>query len=325
MAWTLAELSKIETDVLRKSVVDTLLMNSNVMELVPWETIGKLSTGIVRIQDLPSVGFRRVNAGYEESTGTFEQKMEQIALLGGDIDTDKAVARASNTIADARAIQQNLMLKAIAYKFNDKFINGKLVSDPREFSGLWERVDDIVTDGFTGQKIDCACSGVGFLNSSGASHAFLDKLDSLMYAIDGHKPDFLIMNQKCLLAVRSLLRREKLLDTTKDMFDRIIDIYQGARMINIGTCADQTTGIILNTETSAGVAGSSEHTSIYAVKFGIGEETWGIQEYPLEVEDLGQLESKPVYRTRVDFPVGLATISPRSIARLYGIIPDATS
>jgi transcription termination factor NusB len=56
MAWTLADLSKIETDVLRKSVMDTLIMESNPMEMIPWETIGQLATKIVRYASLPSVG-----------------------------------------------------------------------------------------------------------------------------------------------------------------------------------------------------------------------------------------------------------------------------
>ena len=325
--WTLAEFSKIETDVLRKSVIDTLLMESNLMELCPWETIGQLSVGVIRIQDLPSVGFRRINAGYTESTGHFEQNMEQIGLLGGDIDTDKAIARAKNTVADARAIQQTLMLKAMAYKFNDEFVNGlPVLGAPLEFKGVRERVDNIVAEGYTGQKVDAACAGVGFNNSSTTRHAFLDKLDQLIYAIAGHKPDFLFMNAKTLLAVRSLLRREKLLDTTKDMFDRLVDVYMGARLVDIGVKANQTTEIITNDETSAGAdSDCDEHTSIYAVKFAIGEMTWGIQEYPLEVEDLGELEAKPSYRTRVDWPLGLATIDPRSLGRLYGVIPDASA
>ena len=106
------------------------------------------------------------------------------------------------------------------------------------------------------------------------------------------------------------------------MFDRVVDVYQGARLIDIGVKADQTTEIITNTETKGG---GSYETSIYAVKFGIGEMTWGIQEYPLEVEDLGLLKTSPVYRTMVDWPLGLATIDPRSVGRLYGIRADATA
>ena len=324
-AWTLAELSKIETDTLRKSVIDTLLMESNVMQLVPWETIGQLATTIVRVQDLPSIGFRKINAGYSATIGHFEQKVENISLMGCYMDCDKAIARAKNTIADARAIAQVMALQGVAYKFNDKFINGDPATDPEEFKGLQKRVDDVVAEGYTGQYINNAgTSGDGINLDATERHNFLDKLDELIYAIKGHQPDMLFMNKKCLLAVRSLLRREKLLDSTKDMFDRRVDVYSGCQLIDIGTAADQTTDIITSTETLE-AAGAAESTSIYAVKFGIGELLWGIQEYPLEVEDKGLLEASPVYRTELDWPLGLALADPRAVGRLCGIIPDGST
>jgi len=325
--WTIAELSKIETDVLRKSVVDTLLMESSMMEVIPWETIGALSTAVVKYQDLPSVGFRKINAGYAESTGHFEQKVENISLMGGMIDTDKALARAKNTVADARAIMQLMMVKAIAYKFNDKFINGNPVVDPEEFKGISARVDDIVAEGYTSQFIDLAgttgaARDAGILHDTANRNNFLDKLFQLVYSIDGHKPDLLIMNKKCLLAVSSLLRQERLLNQSQDMFGRFIDMFAGVRMVDIGTKADQITEIITNTEDPQGVYTSDVSTSIYAVKFGIGEHVWGIQEYPMEVTDKGLLEAMPVYRTEIDWPLGLAHVNPRSIARLCNVFPD---
>ncbi len=323
--FTLVELSKIETDTLRKSVIDALLMESNLMEMVPWETIGALATTVVRMGTLPSVGFRKINEGYTIGTGALEQKVEHISLMGGYFDTDKAIARARNTIASARAITQVMMTKAIAYKFNDKFINGNPESDPEEFKGLKERVSDLYDEGYTGQLVDFECDGVGILNSSTHSHDFLNFLDKLIYQIKGHNPDYLLMNSKMLLALRAVLRKEKLLDKTKDSFDRYIDMYGGARLIDIGVTADQTTEIIPETETAAGVATGGESTSIYACKFGIGEFLWGIQEYPLEVEDKGLLKDKPIYRTEMDWPLGLAMADPYSIARGIDIIPDSSS
>ena len=324
--WTLAELSKIETDVLRRGIINTLIMESNLMELLPWETIGQLSTGVVRIQDLPSVGFRRVNGAYDSSDiGHFEHKVENISLFGRDIDTDEAIARSKNTIEDARAIQRRLVTMAIAYSFNDNFINGIVNFDtPLVFNGLRKRVDDVYDEGYTNQKIDCALSGKGILNASSYSQLFLDKLYALVYAIKGHRPDYLLMNGKAFQAVNSLLRREKLLATTSDFFDRQIETFMGARLVDIGVKANQTTEIITSTETSAGVDGSDEHTSIYAVKFGVGDMTWGIQQFPLEVKDMGEIEEKPCFRDRVTWNLGLATVDPRSIGRLYGIIPDAS-
>jgi len=318
MAWTLGELSKVETDVLRKSIIDTMIMESNVLELCPFETIGQLSTGVVMIQDLPSVGFRAINAGYEESTGHFKHKVEHISLLGGYIDTDKALARAKNTIADARAIQQQLMVKAMTYEFNDKFINGNPVAagNSLEFKGLRGRVDDIVADGYTGQKITHDVATV--LATDAKMHAFVDKLDECIYSIKGHKPDYALMSQRTLLGLRSLLRRLRLLDVTKDMFDRVVDVYQGVRLIDMGVKADQSTQIITDNEGDDGGAGTDGRSSIYFVKFGVGDMTWGIQQYPIEVEDLGMMKDKPVYRTMVDWPLGMATVDPRSLVRLCG-------
>jgi hypothetical protein len=323
MAWTLAELSKIETDVLRKSIIDAFIMESNLMEIIPWETIGTLATTVVKMKDIPSVGFRKIGEAYGEGTGHFSQKTENISLFGHDIDTDKAIARAKNTIADARAIQQQMTMKSIAYTFNDKFINGNPTSDPEEFKGLQKRVDDINTDGYTDQYVDLAdTTDLGILRDSASRFAFLDKLNTALYAIKGHNADYALMNKKTLLAVRSLLLREKLLDTTQDMFNRRIDVYMGTRLIDIGVKSDQTTEIITNTETTGG---GSYETSIYLIKFGIGDMTWGIQQYPLEAYDIGELQDKPVYRTRIDWNLGLATVDPRSIVRLYGIRADATS
>ena len=326
MPWTLAEFSKIETDTLRKSVLDTLLMEANVVELVPWETIGTFTTTTVRIQDLPSFGYRKINEGFTESTGHLEQKVETISLGGLDIDTDKAIARAKNSIADARAVQQSMSLRSAAFQFNWKFIAGNPTTDPEEFKGVRLRIDDIYDEGYLEQKFACNSVSVGILNSQATRFNFIQDLDKLIYAVKGHSPDALFMNKKALLATRSCLIRERLLQTDKDMFGRNIDMYGNVRLIDMGVRADQVTEIILNTETTAGApSGGTENTSIYAVKFGIGEFLWGIQMYPLEVEDLGELQTAPKYRTRVDWPHGLADTDPRCMARMYGVVPDSSS
>ena len=164
--FTLVEMSKIETDPMRKGVIDALLMDVPIMEMIPWETIGALSTGITRLGTLPDVGFRKINEGFVVSTGALEQRIEHISLMGADFDTDKAIVRAATRGPTARAITQVQMLKAMAYKFNDKYINGNPESDPEEFKGLKERVNDLYNEGYTGQYIDNAgTSGDGILLS----------------------------------------------------------------------------------------------------------------------------------------------------------------
>ena len=207
-----------------------------------------------------------------------------------------------------------MVMKTIAYTFNDKFINGNPITDPEEFQGIAARIDDLNADGFTGQYID-AVEVDQLPGDEAANNVFLDALDSLIYAVKGHNPDALLMNSKMLLVLRSILRRNKLLNTAQDMFGRLVDVYGTTRLIPMGVKSDQTTEIIPIDETLGGGTGE---TSIYAVKLGIGDMLWGIQQYPIRVKDLGELEAKPVFRTRVDFPLGLAHVDPRCMARLYG-------
>lgn len=326
MAWTMADLSKIETDVMRKSVLDMFLMESDLIQLCPWETLGTLATQIVRYQNLPSFGYRKVNEGYSESTGNFEHKVETMALGGLDIDTDKVIARAKNTIADARAIQQQMAMKSTAYQFNWKFIAGNPAVDIEEFKGIRLRIADIYAEGYTDQLFACNDTDTGILYDQTHRFDFIQDLDKLIYAVKGHNPDLLLMNKKMLLATRSALLREKLLSYDKDMFGRNVDMYGSTRLVDIGIRSDQVTEIIDNAESITGAPDAGgECTSIYAIKFGIGDMLWGIQMYPMEVTDIGELQSKPVYRTRVDWPHGLADTDPRCMARMYGIVPNSTA
>jgi len=323
--WTLAEISKIEQDPMRKQIIDGMLMESNLLQIVPFETIGQLSFGITRYQDLPSVGFRNINGALSESTGHFEQKVETLALSGLEIDTDDAIARAN---PNARNIQAIMSMKAYAYAFNDKFINGNPAAggvSSKEFKGISVRIDDLFNEGWVDQKLVCNSTSVGINNTTTTFHAFLDDLDKLLYAIQGHAADILLMNHKTLLAVRSGLRRSSLLTTSTDAFGRVIDMYGSTRLVDIGTKADQLTEIITSTETTAGASGGTECTSIYAVKFGVGELMWGLQQYPIEAIDLGLLTTAPIWRTRVQWNPGLADVNPRCMARMYGIVPDASS
>jgi len=329
MAVTLADFAKIEEDPLRKSVLNDMIMEASLLEFVPWESINQLNTTLVKLKTLPSVGYRQINGAFSESTGTFEQKSESVALGGLDIDVDIAVARAGNSIADVRSTQQMMALMQWAYTFNQKFIYGNSGgSTPEEFKGINIRIDSAVVEGYVDQKLQANDTDTGVLNSSAASQAFLDDLDKLITAIPGHQPDLLLMNLDMLRAVRSILRREKLLNNSADMFGRPVTTWGegGPRLLDIGTTSDQITKIITSTETVAGVAdGSGECTSIFAVKFGVEQYCWGIQEYPLEVRDLGELQTGPQLRTRIDWPHGIATLSPKSCARLYGVVPDASA
>ena len=68
--------------------------------------------------------------------------------------------------------------------------------------------------------------------------------------------------------------------------------------------------------------GAAASTSIYAVSFGDGGVV-GIQSGGLDARDLGELEAKPVFRTRIEWYASIALFNGRSVARLRGIKDSA--
>lgn len=324
MALTLAEYAKQaynDGNLLLGSIADWFLMESQPAQLIPWQTDKHLAVKIVAWDTLPTVGWRKINAAYSESTGKYQHKIESKYIFGHDIDVDVVLAKAGDTIGDVRQNQRQMSAKAMAFEFNDQFINGDPATD--EFKGISKRVDDVYAAGFTSQYIDAgstASAGRGVLYDSTERHYFIDNVSKLIHVISEHKPDGLYMNSKLYLCFESAMRREGLLKQTEDMFGRIINTFSNVPLIDIGIKADQSTEIITNAET---LSGGTDETSIYAVKYGAEQYMWGIQQEPMQARDLGEVQTKPVYRDRVEWVVGLAVSNPRSIARAYGFVADA--
>lgn len=320
MAVTLADHAKQaanEGKLVLAEIADWFLMESNVLQIIPWATNPQLAMQITSMLTLPTIGTRKINASFSESTGKFDQKIEGKYIFGHDIDVDVVLEKAN---PGERQTQRRMSAKAMAFSFNDMFINGDPASD--QFKGLSMRVDDVYTANYTDQYIDggSATTGKGVLYDTTERQYFIDKVAQLIHAISEHRPDALFMNSKLYLCFESAMRRESLLKQTEDMFGRIINMFQNIPLIDIGIKADQSTEIITNAEK---LSGGSDETSMYAVKYGENEYLWGMQQDTLEVRDLGEVDDTPVFRDRVEWVVGLAVSNPRSIARAYGFVADS--
>jgi hypothetical protein len=69
---------------------------------------------------------------------------------------------------------------------------------------------------------------------------------------------------------------------------------------------------------------STDKTSIYCMSLG-GEGIEGIENGGMDVRDLGELDTKPVFRTRVEWYVGIVCYGPRCAARLSTIAPGSAA
>jgi hypothetical protein len=82
MPVTLAQLAKIETQPLRKYVLENMIRTARVMEILPFENVDSLRSIAVRWQTLPAVAFRAIGGSYTASEGDVEQVWESVYILG---------------------------------------------------------------------------------------------------------------------------------------------------------------------------------------------------------------------------------------------------
>ncbi|MFF7408705.1 major capsid protein [Streptomyces lydicus] len=316
MALTLAQAAVLSEDDLQRGVLETFVQESPVLDRIPFLTIAGNAYAYNSEATLPGVEFRSVNNGYGESTGTVVQKSESLVILGGDADVDRFIVQTRGNLNDQRAIQTRMKVKAASYKFQDAFFNGDTAVDANGFDGLKKRLTGA-------QVLSAGTNGIPVVGNGGSDvQMFLDQLDNLLAAVPGINGSngAIYMNASVLNKLRSAIRRAGL-DTTllQDVAGKRSIQWNGIPILDAG---NSPTGVSVLPQTET--QGSSNVTSsIYAVRFGQAEgdqAVTGLTNGGVQVRDLGELETKPVYRTRLEFYTGLATFGGRAAARLTGVI-----
>ena len=311
--FTLAEAAKLSEDDLQRGVLETFVQSSPVLDRIPFLTVQGNAYAYNEEATLPGVAFRNVNEAYAESTGTVNQKTESLVILGGDADVDTFIVQTRGNLNDQRAIQTAMKVKAASYKFQDVFVNGDVAVDPKGFDGLKKRLTGA-------QVVDAGASGLPIVGdgSDATIHKFFDKLEELMAAVQGG-PDALYANRSIIAKIKSAGRRAGGVEMVQeDLTGKRVVTWNGVPILDIGTKADGTPIIPLD-EPSGDATPTNDTTSIYAVKFGLGEgdqATTGLTNGGVQVKDLGEIDSQPVYRTRLEFFCGMALFGGKAAARL---------
>jgi hypothetical protein len=315
MAVTLAQAAVLSQNDLQRGVLEVFVQESSILDRIPLMEIQGNAYAYNKEQTLPGVAFRSVGEAYTESTGTVVQATESLVILGGDADVDTFIVKTRGNLNDQRALQTRLKVKAASYKFQDAFFNGDVTVDPKGFDGLKKRL-------VGAQVIDAGVNGIPIVGNGGTdSHAFFDQLDALTAAVPGvtATTGAYYANASVIAKVRSAGRRIGGTDIVKeDLTGKRLLTWNGIPLIDPGNDA-QGNPILPATETQ----GSGTNTSsIYLVKWGQDETDGGVtglNNGGVSVRDLGEVQDKPVFRTRLEFFCGLATFGGKAAARLRGV------
>lgn len=315
MAVTLAQAALLSEDDLQRGVIEIFVQESPILDRIPLLFIEGNAYAYNSEKTLPGVAFRSVNESYTESTGTVVQASESLVILGGDADVDRFIVQTRGNLNDQRAIQTRMKIKAASYKYQDTFFNGDVTVDTKAFDGLKKRL--------TGdQVVDYADNGAGVNTDEATRNGFFDALDDLVARVPGINGSngAIYANSYIQGKIRSAGRRVGGVDFFReDTTGKRVLAWNGIPVLDPGQTPDGT-DILPQTETQGS---SSAAASIYAVKFGEDEgdqATTGLTNGGIMVDDLGQLQEKPAYRTRIEFYCGLATFGGKAAARLRGVL-----
>ena len=338
MGYSVAEHIKLTEDpksLITKGVANTLQMGSPVAELVPATTVSQLEVKGLKVQSLPTIGNRRLNATYSaQSIGTVEPISEGLFIVGGPVNIDRVFLETDGLVVDPVKFQLQGKADAMAYELNDVFINNDEVTNKDMFVGVKDRiqkgsgsVNEYTSGGqlIAAQDPATATEGLDITSDDASMQAFLDYVNALIRKMPKNRKAgkrAFLMNEDLLDKFTSVARRQRLLDVTRDQYDREILTYRGIPMYDIGEKADQSTKIITNTETGGSAGGSTTCTSMYLIQTG-DEYLQFIQLGPFKTWPVGPVTAElgTVYtQWMVEWVVGLMLINPRCIARLSGLI-----
>jgi len=327
-ALTLAQYAVMSNDPLVQQITWSLLRNAKVLDDLPLiDKKTMISNGVRWEGSLPTPTWSKINVDPTVVSGTPTPYQEQAYVVRNAIDVDRFLVEDQNQIVDPRGAQADAYLESLNYDINDKWINNDhITGEDDAFVGMRFRLDNAAAFGLqTEMKID---GGGVDMSQAGMTAATANNFIELVQtALDymgspnGENVTIYLndtLKRRFERAIR-LLGAGAGFTMTKDAFDRPIEMYKNAKVKDIGRKADQSTRIILNTETSTGAAGASTYTSMYFVRYDM-EHVFGWQFDPLSPKDVGLIgNGGSTYRLLIDWAFGIYSQHTRGMARIYGI------
>jgi len=285
----------------RGTIIELFAKSNSLLNAMTFETVQGSGVDYDQEAALPGVAFRGINEEYTASAGVINPMHDPLKIAGGTLDVDSALIKMFGSAVKGK--HEAMKVKALSLKIARMIIKGDSQSDPKEFDGLQRRLAN-------DQLIDMSGDG-------GEEDALsLAKLDEAIDATED--PTCIIMNKKLRRLLTTASRTASIggyVTYTQDNWGRQVPRYADLPILDAGK--DNTnTDIIPLTET-AGDSGPTA-TSLYVVSFGDGH-VEGIQNGAMEVKDLGLTDSGVIYRTLVEWLVGMALYHPRAATRIWNI------
>lgn len=307
-AVTLVEYAKgLEEGSLERVFVETFTKTSDLLAAMPMRPAVNGKFRYERLTALPTVANRAYNEAGNESTGKFDLGEEGVYLMDEYIKVDRAIV--DNFGPARRYRQEESKMIAMAQNASRVLINGNTAANAREANGFKNRFVTASKNLFNNSV------------ASGGAALSLANLDMLRRNVN--MPTHWIFPYNLMAYVDAAARSPTLTNnqfwqgTDPDM-GRQVTKFAGLPIL-YGYEPDDSPLLIDFTEVGTG-GGSAVTASIYCVSLKADmERCFMVEGTPLAVTDEGILQGQPFYSTHAKWDWGIATVHPRSGARLTSV------
>lgn len=292
---SLAQSARMTNDVLQAGVIEVLATESKLLQLLPFMNVQGSGYTYNIEKNLGNAQFRKVNGGYNYGAIETIPITERIVILGDEAIVDTYQIAVESDVNNLMAIEVALRTKAIAHKFEKCFIDGGKAagsgvpseSAANEFVGILPRYTEA-----SPANIPAAALPLYTAQVITKTEDLIGDLDTLLDMVAGGA-DALIMNKKTRRQLTA--KGRAFCDYRQGEFGTQFLQYGGVDVVDLD-------GELLADDI------------IIAAKFGAKEAVCGLQNGGVRVTALGEMESQPQLKTRIEWFVGLAVFNPKAVA-----------
>lgn len=292
---SLAQSARMTNDVLQAGVIEVLATESKLLQLLPFMNVQGSGYTYNIEKNLGNAQFRKVNGGYNYGAIETIPVTERIVILGDEAIVDTYQIAVESDINNLMAIEVALRTKAIAHKFEKCFISGGTAAGSgvpsetaaNEFVGILTRYTEATPANIPSEALPLYTAQV-----ITKTEDLIGDLDTLLDMVAGGA-DALIMNKKTRRQLTA--KGRAFCEYRQGEFGTQFLQYGGVDVVDLD-------GELLADDI------------IIAAKFGAKEAVCGLQNGGVRVTALGEMESQPQLKTRIEWFVGLAVFNPKAVA-----------
>ncbi len=320
MVHTLVEYATTVTNEKSRAIIELFPEGSDILGAIPFKSAPGGRYGYFREGALPNnMGFRAINETPAEGHGIINDLTEQCFPIAGNIDVDRVLINRFGE--ERRSMEERMSVKRKAKVWTDTFMNGDNASQPREFTGLKQRLRAVGSGSTSVDGSNYDSRLIANSTASGGAALSLAMLDVAIGLVEN--PTHILMPKKLLDRFGAATRATGVsgfITWDVEELGRRVARYNGLPILT-GYGITPFGAFLPFNEVAYG-GGSAVTASIYIVNFS-EEGVCGLETSPMQVQDMGLLNNGIHYRTNVEHDTGMCIENPYSAIRLSSITDAA--